>query len=501
MPYSQPSPKRGIAATHTLTLMFATYLMRELGNRRKQTVIIALGMALAIALVIVVNAVSAGVKDAQAAVLASVYGVGTDITVTQTPQPPAEGEDGGRPSFDFGADAGESSDGTTSLSQSRLSTSRGTTTFDASQLETVLAVDGVAAATGTLALENSTFSGQMPDMTQGAAPTEGGMPQGGAGGGSSFDIEAFTVLGLDVDGEAVGPLTSVALEDGRTFAASDAGKNVVVLDSSYATTESHAVGDTMQIGGEDFEIIGVISSTSSEAETAANSYVPLDVAQRIAGLKGQVSTISVQAASSDAIPEVQTALEAALPDATVSTQEDLAASVSGSLSTASSLVSSLGTWLSLIVLAAAFLIAILFTISGVSRRTREFGTLKAIGWTNRRIVGQVAGESLVQGAIGGALGVAIGLVGVFVINLAAPTLTAGAATQAGIAGGPAGMPVGGPLGQVAATTTAIVLQAPVTGTVVLISAGLAILGGVLAGAIGGWRAARLRPAEALRSVA
>ena len=60
-------------------------------------------------------------------------------------------------------------------------------------------------------------------------------------------------------------------------------------------------------------------------------------------------------------------------------------------------------------LLAAFLIAILFTISGVTRRTREFGTLKAIGWSNRRIVGQVTGESLVQGLIGGAVGVAIGL--------------------------------------------------------------------------------------------
>ena len=65
-------------------------------------------------------------------------------------------------------------------------------------------------------------------------------------------------------------------------------------------------------------------------------------------------------------------------------------------------------------LAAAFLIAILFTIQGVTRRTREFGTLKAIGWSNRRVVGQVAGESLVQGLIGGAAGLALGLVGIWV---------------------------------------------------------------------------------------
>ena len=34
----------------------------------------------------------------------------------------------------------------------------------------------------------------------------------------------------------------------------------------------------------------------------------------------------------------------------------------------------------------------------------------------------------------------------------------------------------------------------------LIGVGFAVLGGLLAGAVGGWRAARLAPAEALRNV-
>jgi ABC-type antimicrobial peptide transport system permease subunit len=47
----------------------------------------------------------------------------------------------------------------------------------------------------------------------------------------------------------------------------------------------------------------------------------------------------------------------------------------------------------------------------------------------------------------------------------------------------------------------VALHAPVTVTVILAAVGLAVLGGLLAGAIGGWRASRLRPAAALRSVA
>ncbi|WP_285035097.1 ABC transporter permease [Plantibacter sp. ME-Dv--P-095] len=507
--------------------MFGTYLRRELVGRRKQTVIIAIGMALAIALVIIVNSVAAGVKTAQASVLESVYGVGTDITVSQAAEAPTEGGGPGQ-TFDFGSGDGATSDGTTTVDQSRLEAARGTSTFDATALDTITDVANVEAAAATLSLTNTTFTGELPDVSQaqgsdGTAGVPGGdatgatPPQGGpdGAGGSSFGIDSFTVLGLDPSGDAVGPLSAVTLSDGRSLAADDAGTDVAVLDAAYATETGIATGDTIDLAGTTFTVVGTVTASGADATTASNVYIPLDVAQTLAGLDGQVSDVYVQAASSTDIAQVQTDIETALPDATVSTQEDLASTVSGSLASASTLVSNLGTWLSLIVLAAAFLIAILFTISGVTRRTREFGTLKAIGWSNRRIVGQVAGESVVQSLIGGAVGVAVGLVGILVVNLVAPTLSAAATTSAGGGfggpGGAAGMPsdatagaaggFGGAPGAATATTTDIVLQAPVTAWIIVIAVGIAILGGLLAGAIGGWRAARLRPAEALRSVA
>jgi ABC-type lipoprotein release transport system permease subunit len=496
--------------------MFGTYLRRELVGRRKQTLIIAIGMALAIGLVILVQSFSAGVKNAQASVLESVYGVGTDITVSQTPAAPTgepgESGEGGPGRFDFGADDGTTTDdGSTAVSQSRLSAERGTETFDAAALDSVLAVENVAAASATLALTNTTFDGELPDFSQrqeGAAPGDGAAPPSGGAdgsGGSSFDVNSFTVLGLDPSGDSVGPLSAVTLADGRGLDADDADSNVAVLDSAYATSAELAVGDTVNIGGTDFEIVGTVTSTSSDATTASNVYVPLGVAQSVAGLDGMVSSISVQATSSTDIAQVKSDIKAALPDATVSTQEDLASSVSGSLASASSLISNLGTWLSLSVLVAAFALAILFTISGVARRTREFGTLKAIGWSNGRIIGQVAGESTVQALIGGAIGVIVGIGSILILNAAGITLGASATTSSspGGAGGPGAAGPGGGFGGAAAAvvqTTDVVLNAPITGTVIAVAAGIALLGGLLAGAFGGWRAARLRPAEALRSV-
>ena len=88
---------------------------------------------------------------------------------------------------------------------------------------------------------------------------------------------------------------------------------------------------------------------------------------------------------------------------------DLAKELTGSVSSASSLANNLGRWLAIAVLAAAFLLASLLTMSAVSRRVREFGTLKALGWRSRRVIGQVVGEAVVIGIVGGIVGVGPGL--------------------------------------------------------------------------------------------
>lgn len=486
--------------------MYGRYLRRELAGRKKQTIIVASGLAVAIALVMVVGALSDGVRDAQSAALESVYGVGTDLTVTGAAAEPGEG---GGQRFEFGADDGATDDeGTTEVSQSRLTVEMGRSTLEASAVETALATDGVAAASGALALTSMEFDGQLPSPPSetstdaDAAAPEGHAPQGGMGGGfggGSFELDQTSVLGVEPDATAVGPLSSVSLTDGRALEAADAGAYVAVVDAAYATTNDLAVGGTVELGGEEFEIVGIVASASDSADTAADLFIPLDVAQELSGAGEVVSTVYVQAASAGDISAVQSALAEELPDATVNSQSDLADTVSGSLSSASALITSLGTWLSIVVLAVAVLLAVLFTISGVSRRTREFGTLKALGWTNGRVVRQVAGESLAQGLIGAAAGVVLGLAITIAINVIRPTVST---TQAA-SGGPGGMGAGGmgPGGMAADQTAEIALSAPLSIGIILAAVGLAVAGGLLAGVIGGWRAARLSPAEALRAVA
>jgi putative ABC transport system permease protein len=507
--------------------MFLTYLRRELRHRRKQTAVVATGLAVAIALVMVVSSVSAGVRDAQASVLESVYGVGTDVTVTQAGEP---GQGGGPGRFEFDAESGEADDeGTRSLDQAQLAVARGTASFDDSALTTVEGVEHVTGAAATLTLTSTSFSGEMPDldamreqMGSGGGPGQQGEaaapPTGGAdgAGGSAFEIDTFTVTGVDPGAAAVGPLTTIEVAEGRSLEADDTG--AAVLDATYAETAGLAVGDTIAVGGTDLEVVGTVTSTTGEGvATASDVYVPLAQAQELADLAGQVTDVYVAVDSADHVDAVADTLAAELPDASVSTQADLAGDVTGSLSTASDLVARLGTWLSIVVLAAAFGLAVLFTVSGVNRRTRELGTLKAIGWSKGRVVGQVSGESVTQGLLGGVAGVVLGAVAVGAINLVGITLSGSSGAGGFSVGGPGGagggdmagggqLPGGGagPFGRAADTASSavdVVLQAPVTVWVVVAAVALAVLGGLLAGVVGGWRAARLRPAEALRSLA
>lgn len=479
--------------------MFFKYLVRELSKRKKQTALISSGLAVAIGLVVVVSSVSAGIKTAQDEALSGLYGIGTDIAVSKVTEPGAQGQ-----RFEVDSEDGSTTDGSRTFSQSRLEISRSSGTLSQEEVDAVSGVSGVTAAVATLKLESITFNGELPEfMINQERPepgAEGEMPAaptGGAdgAGGSAFDVTSFSVEGLSIGDTTLGPLASVELNEGRLFSEADAESYVALLDANYATTAEIAVGDTITMADTEFEVIGLVSSTSTAATTPSNVYIPLSVAQSLSGNEDVYSNVYVAADSSTNLSAIKAEIEEAAPEASVSTSAELASTVTGSLATASSMVGELGGWLSAIVLLAAFATAILFTTSGVNRRIREFGTLKAIGWRSRRVVGQIVGESLVNGLIGGALGIGIGLAGVWAVNNFAPTLSA---TIASATAGMGGRGPGGPFAM-AESSMSLALDAAVDPAVIAMAIGFAVLGGLLAGAFGGLRAARLSPATALRS--
>ncbi|HTU04660.1 MAG TPA: ABC transporter permease, partial [Trebonia sp.] len=418
--------------------MFFTYLWRELRRRMRQAIFIAIGLALGIGLVITVTAASAGVKNAQANVLHSLYGEGTDITVTKAPSSASSNGSG----FGFGfrqsigtrtrPKAGSKIDDNTLSSDVTLSA------ISSSDVTNVAKMQNVAAAAGSLTLTDRSISGTVPAVNENSTGGGGGFGGGGGGGGSpgsfgaNFNINTFTVNGVDITNGELGPLSTGKISSGRTFTTADDSSDVALVDSSYATTNKLKVGDTIAVGNSksaatNFKIVGIVGEPAGD--NPADVYIPLAVAQSLANLKNDVNTIYVAASSSQDITSVANSISKAVPGSTVTDQDTLASQLNGSISSAASLANNLGKWLAIAVLIAAFLLASLLTMSAVTRRIREFGTLKALGWKSRRIVFQVMGESIAIGIVGGAIGVGLGFAGAALVDKFSSPLTASLASS------------------------------------------------------------------------
>ena len=476
-------------------MFYVRYMLAELRRRLGRTLVTALGLAVGVGLVITVSALSKGLDDAQAEVLRPLTGVGTDMSVTRPinleagPQGLSESDRRALREEMGGARVGLRNLGKPGEKFSRDDfVPNGQLSFPQSRVASIRNQSGVKDAAGSLTLNAVHLEGTIPEQSD-AGPTF----ERRVGPPENIDVASRTVTGVDLSRPALGAITPGQIVSGRYL--SKAGD--IVLNVAYARQNDLAVGDKVKLGTKTFSVVGLAQTPLGGQ--ASDLYVELGELQTLASRKGRINAINVRAESSDDVAAVAASIKDSFTGASVTTAKDLADRVSGSLVDAQRLADRLGTALVIVALLAAFLIASLLTLSSVTKRIRELGTLKALGWRQWLVVRQVAGESVLQGVLGGLLGIGVGIAGALLIEAASPTLEATfaeAAQQGPRLFGPGGFGQG----EVASASTTVDVGAPVSLVLALAAVGLAILGGVIAGTVGGLRAARLRPADALRSV-
>lgn len=256
---------------------------------------------------------------------------------------------------------------------------------------------------------------------------------------------------------------------------------VIVVGPTVATTlfganPASALEQTVRVHGQTFRIIGVMQSYGEDADKSA--IMPLNTARRyVVGGGDALNQIIVQAAGVPAVPAAQDEVIRILDDRhriKDSDQRDFEVQSLGSRLETVNQVLRILTLFTVSVAAISLIVGGIGVLNimlvSVTERTREIGIRKALGATRRAILHQFLIESTILASLGGLIGSAIG------IGLSA--LTAALA------------PAFGPTFSEFAPTVSI--------PSVILSFSVSFAIGLIAGGYPSYRAAGLRPVEALR---
>jgi putative ABC transport system permease protein len=312
--------------------------------------------------------------------------------------------------------------------------------------DTIRDLDGVAAVDAQIQLmwdEEPSASFGIPDLIIGAVP-------GADEGEEDFQLEIAT---------------------GRMLTPDDSG-NLVVLGSTLTAEHDVTAGDTIEMRGRDFEVVGTLQPTLTAPDTTA--IIPLDAAQELfietlpplitdavepGDLVNQIIVYPEEGADVEGLAAV---IEGAIDNSATLTGAQFDEVVGSSTAIFNAIIIGVA----VISLVVGGLSVINTMAMSVAERTREIGIKRAIGGSRGRIVRELVAEAGVIGLIGGLIGLGLGA-GVVVL-----------ANEAGRASG-----------------TVLFDLTPLTAAFAL---GFSTILGMLAGIVPAWSAARLDPVSALR---
>ncbi|MBN1440565.1 MAG: ABC transporter permease [Anaerolineales bacterium] len=220
---------------------------------------------------------------------------------------------------------------------------------------------------------------------------------------------AVVAVGIE-PGHEEAYLTGLEAEAGRLTLG---GPEEVILGRSAAEYyrsasggRSVAVGDSVDVGGRAFTVVGLLGDAP---QLFANAVVmPLETAQALFDRRGTVSAVILTARTAEETGDVKSAILDRFSGLSVSTQDDM-------LRNAEALLQAMRGFMRIIetsILAVAVVLVTIVIVVSVMELRREIGTLRAVGARRWRILAMVAGQSVVLSLLGtsAALPIAIFLV-------------------------------------------------------------------------------------------
>lgn len=222
---------------------------------------------------------------------------------------------------------------------------------------------------------------------------------------------------------------------GRTLLASDVRDQVPVailteFGARRLLAAEHTIGQSLRIGGDYFEIVGIVKSESGQAgniqipDQQVDAYIPINVAKtyfgdvttrRTAGSREremvQLHQMIVEVRSLEAVESVAKGIEAMLErfhkkkDYVISVPLALLRQAQATKRTFNIVLGSIA-GISLVVGGIGIMNIML---ASVTERTREIGIRRAIGAKRKQIISQFLIETIVLSTIGGLIGIILGI--------------------------------------------------------------------------------------------
>jgi len=282
-------------------------------------------------------------------------------------------------------------------------------------------------------------------------------------------VYSITICGIDPSETTTNVVLPRHVIKGRYLNPTD--RDVALIDRDYALKYNLTVGSKVEYMSmltaykkSNYTVVGIVE-VGTMSLIRSTIYVNLPDAQEALKEPRQVNIALLRVNNPGKLQAMSVNLTRLWPMSTVITAAEIASVTTGVIT-----MSEQNAWnISLALATVALLIGLKSQLSAVVERTREIGYLKAIGWSNSDVMGQIMTESLLQGLIGGLVGCAVGYACALYVLIT----------------------IGGELGRALQFIT-------VDPLLLGIALAIAVVSGVSAGIYPAWRSVRMNPAEALR---
>lgn len=192
----------------------------------------------------------------------------------------------------------------------------------------------------------------------------------------------------------------VHLVVGKTY--DDNSNNQVMLGYQAARDLGKTVGQPVHLDQNDYTVVGIYQTGEVFGDSAA--MVPLRHLQALQRKPSSITVGFVKVAQGYDIETVRKAIETAMPQlATVRSESDF-----GHVDRNLELLGAANTGVSALALVIGAVTVLNMMSLSVFERTREFGVLRAIGWSRVRIVADVLGEAFIITMSGCMAGIGFG---------------------------------------------------------------------------------------------